>query len=73
MIAVLKRQMTFFFFSGMGIVSFNFAALTVTTGNELPWCSFSFTFISISTALLCSRRCQGNEFGIFKSLLFPLF
>ncbi len=31
MIAVLKRQITSFAFSAKGIVSFNFAALTVST------------------------------------------
>lgn len=44
MIAALKRKMTLFVFDGKGIVSFNFAALTVSTGYELFWCSYSFDY-----------------------------
>ncbi len=55
MIAALKRKMTLFVLDGKGIASLNVAALTVSIGYELLWCSYSFFFIiSITTALLCS-------------------
>lgn len=44
MIAALKRKMTLFVFNGKGIISFNFAALTINIGCGLLWCSYSFDY-----------------------------
>lgn len=70
MIAALKRK-TLFVFDEKRIVSFNFAALTVSFGYELFWCSYFFV-ISITTALLCSWRCQVYELDIIGTFLFPV-
>lgn len=44
MVATLRRQTTMFVLSGKGIESFNIDSLTVSTGYELLWCSYSFDY-----------------------------